>query len=143
MGDAADRAEGQGGAQVRRRELQAVCGQDDGDGVHQAVNAHASVFRDGAPCNRCCLSSHSELVLRHHLGQLLQFGRPWSQRMPTLLQQGFFRLGGHAIYLGPDTIQFGKREATKDIARVLAGCAGASCAAHSGAGCNFDLTGHV
>lgn len=37
------------------------------------------------------------------------------------LPQGFFRLGGHAIYLGPDTIQFGKREATKDIARVLAG----------------------
>ena len=34
--------------------------------------------------------------------------------------QGFFRLGGHAIYLGPDTIQIGKREATKDIARVLA-----------------------
>jgi ornithine carbamoyltransferase len=33
--------------------------------------------------------------------------------------QGFFRLGGHAIYLGPDTIEFGKREATKDIARVI------------------------
>lgn len=36
-----------------------------------------------------------------------------------LSTQGFFRLGGHAIYLGPDTIQIGKREATKDIARVL------------------------
>jgi ornithine carbamoyltransferase len=33
--------------------------------------------------------------------------------------QGFYRLGGHAIYLGPDTIEFGKREATKDIARVI------------------------
>ena len=33
--------------------------------------------------------------------------------------QGFYRLGGHAIYLGPDTIQLGKREATKDIARVI------------------------
>ena len=33
--------------------------------------------------------------------------------------QGFFKLGGHAVYLGPDTIQIGKREATKDIARVL------------------------
>ena len=33
--------------------------------------------------------------------------------------QGFFKLGGHAIYLGPDTISLGKREATKDIARVL------------------------
>lgn len=37
--------------------------------------------------------------------------------------QGFFKLGGHAIYLGPDTIQIGKREATKDIARVLCRCA--------------------
>ena len=34
-------------------------------------------------------------------------------------RQGFFRLGGHAIYLGPDTIDIGKREATKDVARVL------------------------
>lgn len=33
--------------------------------------------------------------------------------------QGFYALGGHAIYLGPDTIEFGKREATKDIARVI------------------------
>ncbi len=38
---------------------------------------------------------------------------------PVHLLQGFFKLGGHAIYLGPDTIQIGKREATKDIARVL------------------------
>ena len=37
--------------------------------------------------------------------------------------QGFYRLGGHAIYLGPDTIEFGKREATKDIARVISRCA--------------------
>ena len=35
--------------------------------------------------------------------------------------QGFYRLGGHALYLDPNTIQIGKREATKDIARVLAG----------------------
>ena len=28
-------------------------------------------------------------------------------------------MGGHALYLDPDTIQLGKREATKDIARVL------------------------
>jgi ornithine carbamoyltransferase len=33
--------------------------------------------------------------------------------------QGFFRMGGHALYLDPQTIQIGKREATKDIARVL------------------------
>ncbi|CAO2837814.1 unnamed protein product [Amaranthus hypochondriacus] len=28
-------------------------------------------------------------------------------------------LGGHAIYLGPDDIQMGKREETRDVARVL------------------------
>ena len=33
--------------------------------------------------------------------------------------QGFFALGGHAIYLGPDTIELGKREAIKDVARVI------------------------
>jgi ornithine carbamoyltransferase len=38
-----------------------------------------------------------------------------------LCSQGFYRLGGHALYLDPNTIQIGKREATKDIARVLAG----------------------
>jgi len=30
-------------------------------------------------------------------------------------------LGGHAVYLGPDTIDLGSREETKDIARVLSG----------------------
>lgn len=33
--------------------------------------------------------------------------------------QGFFRMGGHALYLDPNTIQLGKREETKDIARVI------------------------
>jgi ornithine carbamoyltransferase len=33
--------------------------------------------------------------------------------------QGFFKLGGHALYLGPNDIQLGKREPTNDIARVL------------------------
>jgi ornithine carbamoyltransferase len=33
--------------------------------------------------------------------------------------QGFFKLGGHALYLGPNDIQLGKREPTKDIARVI------------------------
>lgn len=39
----------------------------------------------------------------------------------TVNLQGFFRLGGHAVYLDPNTIQIGKREPTKDIARVLSG----------------------
>jgi ornithine carbamoyltransferase len=37
------------------------------------------------------------------------------------IKQGFYRLGGHAVYLDPNTIQIGKREPTKDIARVLSG----------------------
>ena len=45
--------------------------------------------------------------------------------------QGFFKLGGHAIYLGPETIQIGKREATKDIARVLCRCVLAFTFVHS------------
>ena len=35
------------------------------------------------------------------------------------LESGFFRLGGHALCLGEE-IGIGKREATKDISRVVA-----------------------
>jgi ornithine carbamoyltransferase len=38
---------------------------------------------------------------------------------PSTRTQGFFKLGGHALYLGPNDIQLGKREPTQDIARVL------------------------
>jgi len=34
-------------------------------------------------------------------------------------ETGFFRLGGHALNLGPEDIGIGKREAVKDIARVV------------------------
>lgn len=46
------------------------------------------------------------------------FAKP-SMRTRVSFETGFFLLGGHAIYLGPDTIQMGKREETRDIARVL------------------------
>lgn len=48
------------------------------------------------------------------------FTKP-SARTRVSFETGFNRLGGHAIYLDPNTIQLGKREPTKDIARVLAG----------------------
>mmetsp|Transcript_30429 Transcript_30429/g.51276 ORF Transcript_30429/g.51276 Transcript_30429/m.51276 type:complete len:388 (+) Transcript_30429:109-1272(+) len=48
------------------------------------------------------------------------FAKP-SMRTRVSFETGFHLLGGHALYLGPDTIQLGKREATKDIARVLSG----------------------
>jgi ornithine carbamoyltransferase len=47
------------------------------------------------------------------------FAKP-SARTRISFETGFFRLGGHALYLGPDDIAIGKREAVKDIARVVA-----------------------
>ncbi|XP_026405219.1 ornithine carbamoyltransferase, chloroplastic-like [Papaver somniferum] len=48
------------------------------------------------------------------------FAKP-SMRIRVSFETGFFLLGGHAIYLGPDDIQMGKREETRDVARVLSG----------------------
>jgi ornithine carbamoyltransferase len=48
------------------------------------------------------------------------FTKP-SMRTRVSFETGFFLLGGHAIYLGPNDIQLGKREETRDIARVLSG----------------------
>ncbi len=47
------------------------------------------------------------------------FAKP-SARTRISFETGFFRMGGHALYLGPDDISIGKREAVKDIARVIA-----------------------
>ncbi len=46
------------------------------------------------------------------------FAKP-SARTRVSFETGYFRLGGHALYLGPSDIQIGQREAVKDIARVL------------------------
>jgi ornithine carbamoyltransferase len=46
------------------------------------------------------------------------FAKP-SARTRVSFETGFYRLGGHALYLGPADIQIGQREAVKDIARVL------------------------
>ena len=46
------------------------------------------------------------------------FAKP-SARTRVSFETGFFRLGGHALYLGPEDIGIGKREAVKDIARVI------------------------
>ena len=65
-------------------------------------------------CDLEILSSSSSST-----SQPLFFRRP-KKKKKTTPPQGFYKLGGHAIYLGPDTIEFGKREVTKDIARVIA-----------------------
>jgi ornithine carbamoyltransferase len=46
------------------------------------------------------------------------FTKP-SARTRISFETGFYRLGGHAVYLGPSDIEIGKREAIKDIARVI------------------------
>lgn len=46
------------------------------------------------------------------------FAKP-STRTRLSFETGFYRLGGHALYLGPNDIEIGKREAVKDIARVV------------------------
>ncbi len=46
------------------------------------------------------------------------FTKP-SARTRLSFETGFFYLGGHAVYLGPSDIEIGKREAVKDIARVV------------------------
>ena len=46
------------------------------------------------------------------------FAKP-SARTRVSFETGFFRLGGHALFLGPNDIGIGKRESISDIARVL------------------------
>jgi len=46
------------------------------------------------------------------------FAKP-SARTRISFETGFYRMGGHALYLGPTDISIGKREAVKDIARVI------------------------
>ena len=46
------------------------------------------------------------------------FAKP-SARTRVSFETGFFRLGGHALFLGPNDIGIGKRESIADVAQVL------------------------
>ena len=46
------------------------------------------------------------------------FAKP-SARTRISFETGFYRLGGHALYLGPNDIGIGKRESVADVARVI------------------------
>lgn len=50
--------------------------------------------------------------------QALIFQKP-SNRTRVSFEVGMYQLGGHSIYLGPDEINLGVREAIKDVARTL------------------------
>jgi len=59
-------------------------------------------------------------AFRPFAGQSLAmiFAKP-SARTRVSFETGFTWMGGHALYLGPNDIGIGKREAVKDIARVF------------------------
>ena len=46
------------------------------------------------------------------------FAKP-SARTRVSFEAGFYRMGGHALFLGPNDIEIGKRESIGDIAQVL------------------------
>ena len=46
------------------------------------------------------------------------FAKP-SARTRVSFETGFYRMGGHAMYLGPNDIGIGKRESVADVAKVL------------------------
>ena len=54
----------------------------------------------------------------HDKSMAMIFAKP-SARTRVSFETGFYRLGGHALYLGPGDMGIGQREAVKDIARVL------------------------
>ena len=64
------------------------------------------------------LKSNEEYKPFKNLSMAMIFTKP-SARTRISFETGFYRLGGHAIYLGPSDIDIGKREAIKDIARVI------------------------
>ena len=54
----------------------------------------------------------------HNMTLAMIFAKP-SARTRISFETGFYRLGGHALFLGPNDIGIGKRESVADIARVL------------------------
>jgi ornithine carbamoyltransferase len=68
------------------------------------------------------LKEKTKKGIRHHLcaGKTMAmiFAKP-SARTRISFETGMYQLGGYALYLSPGDIGIGKREAVKDIARVI------------------------
>ena len=60
--------------------------------------------------------SHNHLLAGKSMSLIFQ--KP-SLRTRVSFETGFYDLGGHAVYLAPHTIGFGKRESVRDIGQVL------------------------
>ena len=64
------------------------------------------------------IQSDNEYKPFYGMSLAMIFAKP-SARTRVSFETGFYKLGGHALYLGPNDIGIGKREAVKDIGRVI------------------------
>ncbi len=64
------------------------------------------------------IQSDNEYKPFYGMSLAMIFAKP-SARTRISFETGFYKLGGHALYLGPNDIGIGKREAVKDIGRVI------------------------
>ena len=67
---------------------------------------------------KAAFNQRTEPKLFSNMTMAMIFAKP-SARTRISFETGFTRMGGHAIFLGPNDIGIGKREPIKDIARVI------------------------
>ena len=75
-------------------------------------------FIDRASWIKNKIKEDSQYKPFHHKTLAMIFAKP-SARTRVSFEVGFFKLGGHALFLGPNDIGIGKRESVADIARVM------------------------
>ena len=75
-------------------------------------------FIDRASWVKNKIKEDSQYKPFHHKTLAMIFAKP-SARTRVSFEVGFFKLGGHALFLGPNDIGIGKRESVADIARVM------------------------
>lgn len=78
------------------------------DDIEQLFSLTDKIKKDKGACKDALAGKSIGLI----------FQKP-SNRTRTSFQVGIYQLGGNSIYLGPDDIKLGKREAVKDVAKTL------------------------